>query len=128
MTSKRTKCRDWLSGDGYKRQRLERDEQNIVPVQIPPQNSGQEHAIPDPPSDGNEIFDVEIPAIQLDTGCNIRAVYYCNNKFGLLDNFYKNIYVLFVYKLLKVFCVGRHFRHLPRAALYLVTPLNIHLN
>ena len=77
----------------------------LVPVQIPPQNSGQEHAIPDPPSDDNEIFEVEIPAIQLDnTGCNIYAVYYCNNKFGLLDNFYKNIYVLFVYRLLKVFC------------------------
>ena len=28
-------------------------------------------------------------------------MYYCNNKFGLLDNLYKNIYVLFVYKLLK---------------------------
>ena len=56
MTSKRTKCRERLSGAGYKRQRLERDEQNmmgaaalqhfLVPVQIPPQNSGQEHAIP----------------------------------------------------------------------------------
>ena len=85
MTSKRTKCRERLSGAGYKRQRLERDEQNmmgaaalqrfLVPVQIPPQNYDQEHAIPDPPSDDNEIFEVEIPAIQLDnTGCNIRAL------------------------------------------------------
>ena len=82
----------------------------LVPVQIPPQNSGQEHAIPDPPSDDNEIFEVEIPAIQLNnTGCNIRAVYYCNNKFGLVDYFYKNIYVLFVYKLLKVFLWGAAF-------------------
>ena len=47
----------------------------LVPVQIPPQNSGQENAIPDPPSDDNEIFEVEIPAIQLDnTSCNIRAI------------------------------------------------------
>ena len=96
----------------------------VVPVQIRPQNSGQEHTIPDPPSDDNEIFEVEIPAIQLDnTGCNILAVFYCNNKLGVLDNFYKNIYVLFVYKLLKVFLWGQHFRDLPRAALYLVTPL-----
>ena len=133
MTSKRTKCRERLSLAGYKRQRFERDEQNmmgavalqhfLVPVRITPQNSGQEHAIPDPPSDDKEIFEVEIPAIQLDnTGCNIRAVYYCNNKFGLLDNFYKNIYVLFVYKLLSVLW-GRHFRDLPRAALCIVTPL-----
>ena len=87
MTSKRTKCREQLSGAGYKRQRLERDEQNmmgaaalqrfLVPVQIPPQNSGQEHTIPDPPSDDNEIFEVEIPAIHLDNkGCNILVVYY----------------------------------------------------
>ena len=134
MTSKRTKCRERLRGAGYKCQRLERYQQNmmgaaalqrfLVPVQILPQNSGQEYAIPDPSSDDNEIFEVEIPAIQLDnTGCNIRAVYYSNNKFGLLDNFYKNIYVLFVHKLLKVFLWGRHFRYLPRAALYLVTPL-----
>ena len=122
MTFKRTKCRERLSGAGYKRQRLERDEQNmmgaavlqrfLVPVQMPPQNSALKHAIPDPPSDDNEIFEVEIPAVQLEnTGCNILAVYYCNNKFGLLDNFYKNIYVLFVYKLLKDIletCPERH--------------------
>ena len=87
MTSKRTECRERLSGAGYKCQRLEYDKQKmmgaaalqrfLVQVLIPPQNSGQEHAIPDPPSDDNEIFEVEILEIQLDnTGCNIRAVYY----------------------------------------------------
>ena len=30
MTSKRTYCREQLSGAGYKRRRLERDEQNMM--------------------------------------------------------------------------------------------------
>ena len=73
MTSKRTKGCERLSGAGYTRQRCERDEQNkigaaalqrfLVPVQLPPQHTGQEHAFPDPPSDDNERVEDEIPAI-----------------------------------------------------------------
>ena len=35
----------------------------LVPVELPPQHTGQEHAIPDPPSDGNERVECEIAAM-----------------------------------------------------------------
>ena len=35
----------------------------LVPVQLPPQNTGQEHAFSDPPSDDNERVEDEIPAM-----------------------------------------------------------------
>ena len=33
----------------------------LVPVQLPPEQTGQEHVIPDPPSDDNERFEDQIP-------------------------------------------------------------------
>ena len=35
----------------------------LVPVQLPPQHTGEEHAIPDPPSHGNERVEGEIAAM-----------------------------------------------------------------
>ena len=70
MNSNRIKVRCRLSGAGYKRQRKERDVQNkigvvalqrfLVPVQLPPQHSGQELVIPDLPSEDNGSVESEI--------------------------------------------------------------------
>ena len=66
--SAKVSCRQ--SGDGYKRKRKERDAQNkigavklqrfLVPVQLPPQNTGQERVIPDPPLEDNGSVESDI--------------------------------------------------------------------
>ncbi|KAI6648276.1 hypothetical protein LOD99_12085 [Oopsacas minuta] len=70
MNSNRAKVRSRRSGAGYKRQRKECDAQNkigavelqrfLVPVQHPPQNTGQERVIPDPPLEDNGSVESDI--------------------------------------------------------------------